>query len=72
VDAAALSNGTGQFLDGRLQAAIAALAVGDTAAGVRSLTAFQQHVSGQSGKDIPDALAALWIAEAQQIIDAAG
>jgi hypothetical protein len=72
VDTAGLGQGTQSSLDTQLQEAAALFQASNTTAGVNVLEAFIHHVSAQSGKHIDAALADVWIANAQQIINAVG
>jgi uncharacterized repeat protein (TIGR03803 family) len=68
VNSSNLPSGTRKSLDAKLQATIASFDRGDTTAGDNQLRAFINEVSAQKGKTIDDALADLFIADAQEII----
>ena len=72
VNGAGLPQGTQNSLNSQLQAAIDSFNRGQTTAGVNQLSAFINHVSAQSGKQIDAALADALIAYAQRIINAVG
>jgi hypothetical protein len=72
VDAASLDPSTQSSLDAQLQQAMTLFQASNTTAGVNVLKAFIHRISAQAGKKIDAALADAWIADAQQIINAAG
>jgi hypothetical protein len=72
VDTAHLAHGIQSSLDSQLQAALAWFNQGDTTDAVSQLGAFINHVSAQSGQQIPADLAGCLIDYAQRIIDAVG
>jgi hypothetical protein len=70
VNSSNLPSGTQNSLDAKLNAAIAAFDRGDTTAGDNQLRAFINEVNAQSGKTIDPALATIFVADAQRIINA--
>jgi uncharacterized repeat protein (TIGR03803 family) len=70
VNSSNLASGTQNSLDAKLNAAIAAFDRGNATAGDNQLKAFINEVNAQRGKKIDDALADLFIADAEDIITA--
>jgi hypothetical protein len=70
VDSSNLASGTQNSLDAKLQAAMASFDLGNTTAGDNQLGAFINYVNAQKGKGISAALADIFIADAQRIINA--